>query len=114
MQALTFDQLPNAVERLFIKMESIEKLLCEKAIQQQPVEDRWLNLNEFCEYHPDKPAKATVYGWVFRYKVPHHKDGKKLRFLKSEIDLWLQSGKIKTQTEIAAEAASYVKSKRRA
>ena len=63
----------------------------------QPTEtDRWLNLTELCTYHPDKPQKPTVYGWVNAKIIPVHKGGKKLRFLKSEIDTWLKKGKKKT------------------
>jgi site-specific DNA-methyltransferase (adenine-specific) len=47
--------------------------------------------DELCEYMPDRPTKATVYGWVHANKVPVHKGGKKLRFLKSEIDNWMKS-----------------------
>jgi excisionase family DNA binding protein len=53
-------------------------------------EDKWFNMDEFCEYHPDKPSKATVYGWVNKKQIPLHKGGKRLRFLKSEIDAWLK------------------------
>ena len=34
------------------------------------------------QYLPDRPAKQTVYGWVFQKKIPYHKKGKKLQFLK--------------------------------
>ena len=70
--------------------------------------ERWYNLNELCEYLPDRPAAATVYGWVHNAIIPHHKSGKKLRFLKSEIDLWLKQGKKKTVSEIEAEAKNYI------
>ena len=33
-------------------------------------------------------------------RIPVHKDGKKLCFLRSEIDRWLSSGRIKTKDEI--------------
>lgn len=33
-------------------------------------------------------------------------------FLKSEIDAWLHDGKIKSQKELEAEAAQFLKSKR--
>ena len=79
---------------------------------EQPTEtDRWLDLNELCIYHPDKPSKPTVYGWVNAGTIPVHKGGKKLRFLKSEIDSWLRQGKKKTLAETASEAETYLKSK---
>lgn len=73
--------------------------------QQEP--DRWFNLTELCNYLPDKPAKATVYEWVSNGEIPHYKGEKRLRFLKSEIDQWIKTGKRKTQAELAAEADTY-------
>jgi excisionase family DNA binding protein len=75
--------------------------------------NHWLSLNELCDYLPDKPAKPTVYGWVSKGEIPHHKKGKKLYFLKSEIDVWLQSGRRKTMAEIEAEAESQLTGKRK-
>lgn len=74
--------------------------------------DRWLDINELCIYHPDKPSKATVYGWVQAGIIPVHKGGKKLRFLKSEIDEFLKQGRKKTIAELAGEADQYLSSKK--
>lgn len=79
--------------------------------EQQTETDRWFDLNELCIYHPDKPSKATVYGWVNAGIIPVHKGGKKLRFLKSEIDNWLRQGRKKTLAETASEAEAYLKKK---
>lgn len=80
---------------------------------EQPTEtDRWFNLTELCIYHPDKPQKPTVYGWVNAKIIPVHKGGKKLRFLKSEIDIWLKQGKKKTFEEIDNETEQYFKTKK--
>jgi hypothetical protein len=43
--------------------------------------------------------------------IPVHKGGKKLRFLKSEIDNWIKQGRKKTLAETASEAESYLKKK---
>ena len=80
--------------------------------QAPPTEaDRWFDLNELCIYHPDKPSKPTVYFWVNAGTIPVHKGGKKLRFLKSEIDAWLLQGRKKTLAETAGEAEAYLKKK---
>jgi excisionase family DNA binding protein len=80
-----------------------------QAHSEQPTEtDRWFDLNELCQYHPDKPTKPTVYGWVNARGIPVHKGGKKLRFLKSEIDDWLKQGRKKTWAETAKEAENYL------
>jgi len=79
---------------------------------EQPTEiNRWFDLHELCQYHPDKPTKPTVYGWVNAGTIPVHKGGKKLRFLKSEIDAWLMQGRKKTLAETAADAENYLKKK---
>ncbi len=74
-----------------------------------PIEpDRWLNLSGVCEYLPNKPVKATIYGYVSKRLIPFHKKGRELFFLKSEIDAWLKEARKKTEKEIAAEADSYL------
>lgn len=77
--------------------------------QKEPKEDldKWMNLPELIDYLPDHPATATIYSWVSSRKIPHHKGSKTLRFLKSEIDQWLSSGKRKSESELQAEAESY-------
>lgn len=107
-QGLTLETLPKAFLQLTNEVSEIKRLLLEKSNPPQPT-DRWFDLNELCIYHPDKPSKPTVYGWVNAGTIPVHKGGKKLRFLKSEIDNWLKQGRKKTLNEIEAEAANYVK-----
>ena len=104
---LSFNDVPNAVAHLINKVEKLETLLLENQPQVQEA-DRWLNLSDFCNYHPDHPAKQTVYGWIVQRSIPYHKKGKKLMFLKSEIDIWLKQGRRKTAAEIQAEAEQYV------
>jgi hypothetical protein len=110
-EALTFEQLPAAVSQIWNKLDAIEKLL-HTSHEADPDPDRWFNLDELCIYLPDKPAKPTVYGWVHTAIIPNHKNGKKLRFLKSEIDIWLKSGRRKTISETADEASQYINRKR--
>ena len=109
----TFEQLPKAVTQLFDKLDNIERLLLNNSNQPQPDPERWLNLSELCEYLPDKPVKPTVYGWVHQRVIPNHRRGKKLYFLKSEIDTWLKAGRKKTIAETASEADQYINSKRK-
>jgi excisionase family DNA binding protein len=88
--------------------EVIRKLSEKESLSNQ---DEWLNLNELCAYHPDKPSKQTVYEWVSKRKIPFYKDGRKLRFLKSEIDADLKEGKRRTQKEVALDVESYYSQK---
>lgn len=109
---ITFESLPKAVTQLYDKLTNIERLLLEKSNEHRTDPDRWFDLQELCNYLPDKPTKPTVYGWVSAGKIPFHKGGKRLRFRKSEIDGWLMMGGKKTKAEIEQEAHTYlVKSK---
>jgi excisionase family DNA binding protein len=114
---MSFDRLPEAVSYVIEKIEKIEQAvacLLDKSEHPNPPIDKWMNVNELIDYLPDKPAKPTVYSWVWERKIPHHKGGKKLRFLKSEIDEWLSSGKRKSEMELEAEAAKYLTQKGKA
>ena len=75
--------------------------------------DQWMNIEQLRAYHPDRPARSTIYDWVCQNRIPVHKDGKKLRFLKSEIDQWLSGGKIKTREELEVQAYNHIKYKTR-
>ena len=105
MQAVTITQI-SAPELETLIENSIKKVLSTQQAEQPTEIDRWFDLNEFCIYHPDKPSKPTVYGWVHFGLIPYHKGGggKKLRFLKSEIDNWIKQGRRKTLAETASEA----------
>jgi len=105
---LTLETLPEAFMFLTNEVSEIKMLLLEKSNEQPTETDRWFDLNELCHYHPDKPTKPTVYGWVHAGTIPVHKSGKKLRFLKSEIDNFLREGRKKTLHEIAAEADKHL------
>ena len=59
-----------------------------------------MNIDKLRTYHPDCPAGSTIYDRVCQNRIPVHEDGKKLRFLCSEIDRWLSDGRIKAKDEI--------------
>ena len=110
-EKITFEDLPQAVGLLIDKVESLERTLLTKSEHSNECSDCWFNVDELIEYLPDKPAKATVYGWVSNRQIPHHKGKKKLRFLKSEIDKWMTDGKRKSEDELQEEAVQYLESK---
>lgn len=110
MENLTFDQLPAAVSKLLEIVSKLEVQL-QNQKKQSPNTDNWFDLNELCLYLPDKPAKPTVYAYVQHRIIPFHKKGKKLFFLRSEIDAWLKAGRRRTSSEIAAEVNNYFTAK---
>ncbi|WP_347923361.1 helix-turn-helix domain-containing protein [Pontimicrobium sp. SW4] len=73
--------------------------------------DQWLDLNQLINYDPEKRSKSTFYGYVHNQTIPYHKNGKKLLFLKAEIDEWLKSGRRKTTSELMINAENYIKRK---
>ena len=98
-KTITFNDIPQAMNYLITKMNDLEEMIRTSAVK-QPDHNEWFNLEELCDYLPDRPAKQTVYSWVNQKKIPYHKKGKKLQFLKCEIDEWLHTDE--TQQEIIA------------
>lgn len=74
---ISFNDVPKAVAHLINKVDKIETLLTAKQPQTQEG-DQWFNLDDLCKYHPDHPAKPTVYAWIGQRSIPYHKKGKKL------------------------------------
>lgn len=100
---------PSDLQTLII--DSVKSALqTHKSNQTEPVVT-WFNLTELCEYLPDKPAKQTMYGKISRNEFPHYKDGKKLRFLKSEVDEYLMRGKRFTQSDIDSHVDKLISNK---
>lgn len=108
---ISFNDMPQAMAYLIGKVEKLETLL-NVTKSESPESDKWFNLLELCDYLPDKPARQTVYGWIGQKLIPYHKKGKKLQFLKSEIDTWLIGDKRKSVAELQADAAAFVADKK--
>lgn len=105
-EKITFEQLPDAVAELTREVASLKELITDRfaATGNSNSEDRWMSIDELCSYLPDKPSRATVYGWVNMRKIPYHKRTKKLAFLRSEIDGWMQEARRKTAEELREES----------
>ena len=111
---LKFEDLPKAISWIMGKLEEIDsKIDSIKSRKEIESSEKWLNLKELCDYLPSHPAEQTVYGWTNRRQIPFHKKGKRILFLKSEIDSWLHGGKIKSNKELGEEALRYVHSGRK-
>ena len=107
---LTYNDLPQAVERLSSKLDRIEKLLLSNRNQASNTSDSLLTVTEVAEWLPIKVP--TIYGLVSRLQIPHMKKGKRLYFSKSELVEWIKSGKRQTRDEIADEAMDSMISKK--
>lgn len=112
-EKITFEQMPQAVSEIKAEILGLKEIVRQAlSRREEQTADRWMNLSQLCEYHPDHPAKSTIYEWVGQHRIPVHKSGKKLRFLRSEIDEWLCGGRSRTQEELEREAMEYVRSRK--
>lgn len=107
----TLEAMPSKLDILEDKINRLVALV-EKLTFAEPVQDQWMDVDGLCSYHPDSPAKKTIYDWVTLRRVPYHKDGKRLRSLNSEIDAWLAGEYHKTDDEMQEAAVDYVNQRR--
>ena len=110
---ITFEDLPKAMSWMMDKLSELDYKIDGLNNQNRSVpSEQWMNLKELCEYLPSHPAEQTVYGWTSYHQIPFHKRGKRIMFLKQEIDEWLRGGKVKSEKDLEDEALQYIKSKR--
>lgn len=110
----TFEDIPRVMAQVIEKLNELNYKLDGMCMPTQPPEEKlWMSLKELQEYLPSHPADQTVYGWTSNHSIPFHKRGKRIMFLKSEIDEWLHNGKVKSQAELEKEAFQYIQSKRK-
>lgn len=88
-EPLTFDSLPKAVSRLIKDVGELKTMLQAIADRDGQPEKQWMSVEDLIIYLPGKPARQTIYSWVWKKAIPYHKAGAKLQFLKSEIDAWI-------------------------
>lgn len=69
------------------------------------------NLDQFCEY--TGLSKQTAYKLTGKGLVPHSKRGKRLFFLKSEIDNWLLANRVGGISEIERKTDEHMMKNRR-
>jgi len=78
------------------------------SIQVPKETNHWLSIDELSNYLPGNPSKASLYAKVHSRSIPHKKMGKRLAFLKSEIDEWIMSHDRKTTSEVEADVDKYL------
>ena len=83
MESFGFDKLPELFRQLFEKVECIEALL-ERITAANNELDKPLSVEEAASYL--KITVAALYSMTSRRLVPFNKPGKRLYFLKSDLD----------------------------
>jgi predicted DNA-binding transcriptional regulator AlpA len=106
VQQMIISITPSELQTLII--DSVKAVLDHYSPQTADPANQWLNIDELLTYHPERPAKQTVYQWLSAGTIPAHKKEKKVYFLKSEIDEWLASSKRITKQIAADEANDYL------
>lgn len=81
-----------------IVLASVRKVLNETTHGNSNTDDQWFNIEQASEFIG--LAVQTIYQKVSGLEIPFHKRGKKLWFLKSELDQWLKEGRQRTRKEI--------------
>lgn len=101
MKPYKFEDLPDIIGELLIKIDSIEKLLQENKLNTIASHDELLTISEAAILL--KLSVATIYTKVCRNEIPANKQGKRLYFYRGELLNWIKSGRIKTISEIQQE-----------
>ena len=104
---IKFEDIPKALVYLIEKVEELDRKLESLNDASAPKKDVWMSIKELCTYLPTRPATQTVYGWTSAHLIPFHKKGKRIMFLKSEIDKWLIGEQLKSIREIEADAEAF-------
>lgn len=85
------------------ELEQIVQASVKKALKEQvhfagQEQEQWFNIEQASEFLG--LAIQTIYQKVSGLDIPFHKQGKKLWFLKRELEEWLKEGRQKTRKEI--------------
>jgi excisionase family DNA binding protein len=73
MRSYKFEDLPNLIGELFVKIENIEKLLQEKSLNSTVAEDELLTISDAAKLL--NLSVATIYTKVCKNEIPVNKQG---------------------------------------
>jgi hypothetical protein len=118
MTEISFNTLPEAVqtilEQIHVLNQKIDNL--PSSAQEPTDENRFVDMAEIRRTIFPQWKRQTIYNKCSLGELPHSRIGSRLLFNLKECREWrdhqLQQGKIKSATEIQAEAEQFVTSKR--
>lgn len=113
----TFDMIPMLMANLLednrilsAKIDALNKKISMSAPENKKDDDNErMDVTEAQKYLPGHLAIQTIYGWTSNGQIPYHKIGKRIYFVKSELDKWLSHGLHKSADTLSKEADEYVK-----
>jgi len=98
MEALKFEDLPQAVQAIDHRLDRIEEMLKNQPAKES---DLMLTVEDVAEYlHLSVPS---IHRLVSNRQIPNMRRGKRLFFKKSEVNNWLSQRRRKTVDEMKAE-----------
>ncbi|MBE7632915.1 helix-turn-helix domain-containing protein [Tenacibaculum finnmarkense genomovar ulcerans] len=99
---ITFENLPTVLNEVLELQKELKNLLLSKETSLQSETETPLNIKEVAKL--TQLSVPTIYLYVSKRLIPHYKKSNKLRFFKSEILNWIKEDKVKTVSEIEADA----------
>ena len=109
MKHITFNELPEMIAELYLKVTNIESLLSTK-VETTPEPEDLLTIRQASKLIT--LSVPTIYGLVQRSSIPVSKQGKRLYFSKVELIAWIKQGRKKTLSELSTEAELYLTNRR--
>lgn len=108
---MTFEQTQQDVAEVKKDLKELKALILQK-VENQPQTENPLGIKDVSKLI--RKTVPTIYGYCQRNEIPYSKNGNRLIFWKSEIIDWLKEGKVKSISEIEAEADAYLSNKNKA
>ena len=115
----TFDMIPMLMANLLednkilsAKIDALNRKIS-ASFSKNKDDDQRMDVAEAQKYIPGHPAVQTIYGWTSNNMIPYHKVGKRIYFVKSELDAWLSKEQHKSKDDLRKEAENYVNGHKR-
>lgn len=96
----------NKGEYVELLKETFREVLIEKIANNSSHLPEILNIKQVSEFL--HLAVASIYEKTSQKQIPHFKKGNRLYFNRTEIEAWIQEGKVKTANEIESQAITYL------
>ncbi|TXE07567.1 helix-turn-helix domain-containing protein [Algoriphagus aquimarinus] len=105
---ITFDSLPKAMASLFEEVKQIKSLILDTSTKEAG--DQLFTIQETGEFLHVK--RQTLYSYVSKGIIPHHKRAGRLYFSKSELIDWIKTGN-KRPFDVEEQAKKIISKRKR-